>query len=259
MNRATKIYILYSTVVLAATLAGCGIEIVDTGHRGVKTRFGEIIEPPLVEGFYTYNPFTSTITEYDVRIQRWEGDTITYTKDVQQATIKFVMNLNPEPAEITTLIREVGVDWESKLVSQVVLDALKEVVGKWDAVDLISNREKAKATIRDLIVDRLAAKHIIISGFDITDIEYTDEFEKAVEAKVVAIQSAIEEVNRTQQKQELAKQVVIKAEAEARSIKIRGESLANNPKLVEWEKVQKWDGKLPQYVLGGAVPFISMK
>ena len=52
--------------------------------------------------------------------------------------------------------------------------------------------------------------------------------------------------------------VVLAAEAEAKSMQIRAEALEKNAKLVEWEAVQKWDGKLPVYSMGGAVPFIQM-
>jgi regulator of protease activity HflC (stomatin/prohibitin superfamily) len=55
-----------------------------------------------------------------------------------------------------------------------------------------------------------------------------------------------------------AKQKVISAQAEAESIRIRTNALGANPRLVEWEAVQKWDGKLPQYQLGGATPFINI-
>jgi regulator of protease activity HflC (stomatin/prohibitin superfamily) len=80
-----------------------------------------------------------------------------------------------------------------------------------------------------------------------------------VEAKMVAIQKAIEEKNRTVQIDEQAKQTVLKAEAEAKSMQIRARALEQNPKLTEWEAVQKWNGTLPQYMLGGAVPFINLK
>jgi hypothetical protein len=56
-----------------------------------------------------------------------------------------------------------------------------------------------------------------------------------------------------------AKQKVISAEAEATSMKIRATALEANPRLVEWEAVQKWDGKLPEYMLGNSsLPFVQV-
>jgi regulator of protease activity HflC (stomatin/prohibitin superfamily) len=110
------------------------------------------------------------------------------------------------------------------------------------------------------IRDNLAERNVEVSRFEITDISYTHEFENSVEQKVIAQQKAIEEQNRTKQIEEQARQKVLSAEAEAKSMQIRAQALEQNAKLVEWEAVQKWNGVLPQYMLGGgAVPFINIK
>ena len=139
-----------------------------------------------------------------------------------------------------------------------VLGTLKEVVGKWDAVDLISNRDKAANTAFDQIRANLAERNVEVSRFEITDIAYTREFENSVEQKVIAQQKAIEEQNRTKQIEEQARQKVLSAEAEAKSIQIRAQALEQNAKLVEWEAVQKWNGVLPQYMMGSTTPFINL-
>lgn len=246
-------------IALTSMLSACGFEIVDTGHRGVKTRFGEVVSESLPEGLYFYNPLTSHIIEMDVRVQRWNDTTGTYTRDVQQAEIKFTLNYRIDPAKAYYIYKEVGLDWDQKLVPQVVNGVLKEVIGKWDAVDLIANRDKAGRDALAAITGSLATKDVIVSNFNITDIQFTKEFERSVEDKVVAQQRAIEEQNRTAQVEQQAKQKVIQAQAEAQSISIRAQALEKNARLVEWEAVQKWDGKLPQYMLGGgAVPFINV-
>jgi regulator of protease activity HflC (stomatin/prohibitin superfamily) len=245
---------------VSSMLTGCGFEIVDTGHRGVKTRFGEVIPPALTEGFYTYNPFTSDITDYDIRVEKFTSQTVTYTKDVQQAKVTYVINIAPDPSAITTLIKDIGPDYKERLFPQVVETTLKEIVGKWEAVELIENRDKAMAEAGEIIRAKLAEKNLVVSGFVATDITYTPEFEKAVEKKVVAIQEAVEEKNRTEKIREKKVQSILAAEAEAESIRIRSQALAQNKNLVQWEAIQKWDGKLPVYVLGGgAVPFINLE
>lgn len=249
-----------ASAIAALMLTGCGFEIVDTGHRGVKTRFGEVIGPPLSEGFYTYNPFTSDIKDYDVRVEKHTATTVTYTKDVQQAKVTYVINIAPDPSMITGLIKDIGPDYKERLYPQIVESALKEVIGKWEAVELIENRDKAIREASEIIKVRLAEKNLIMSGFDATDITYTPEFERAVEKKVVAIQEAVEEKNRTEKVREKKVQAILSAEAEAESIRIRSAALAQNKSLVQWEAIQKWDGKLPVYMLGnGAVPFVNLE
>ena len=59
--------------------------------------------------------------------------------------------------------------------------------------------------------------------------------------------------------QEEARQKIIASEAEAKSMAIRAQALTQNKNLVEYEAVQKWDGKLPQYMMGNSVPFVHLK
>jgi prohibitin 2 len=246
-------------LIVVLSVAGCGIKVVDTGQRGIKTRFGEVVSESLPEGIYFFNPITSNIVEMDTRVQRKDGETDTYTRDVQQAAIKYTLNYRLQQNAVHLMYRDVGRDWDDKLVLQVVLGTLKEVVGKWDAVDLISNRDKAATTAFEQIRANLSDRNVEVSRFEITDIAFTREFENSVEQKVIAQQKAIEEQNRTKQIEEQARQKVLSAEAEAKSMQIRAEALEQNAKLVEWEAVQKWNGVLPQYMLsGGTVPFLNL-
>lgn len=245
--------------IVVLSFAGCGIKVVDTGQRGIKTRFGKVVSDSLPEGLYFYNPITSNIVEMDTRVQRFDGETDTYTRDVQQAVIKYTLNYRLQQNAAHLVYRDIGREWETRLIPQVVLGTLKEVVGKWDAVDLIANRDKAATTAFESIRNNLAERNVEVSRFEITDIAYTKEFEYSVEQKVIAQQKAIEEQNRTKQIEEQARQKVLSAEAEAKSIQIRAQALEQNAKLVEWEAVQKWNGVLPQYMLGGgAVPFLNL-
>ena len=244
--------------IVVVSVAGCGIKVVNTGHRGIETKFGKVISESLPEGLYFFNPITSDIVEMDTRIQRKDGETDTYTRDVQQSVIKYTLNYSLKQDAAHLMYRDVGRDWDDKLVPQVVLGTLKEVVGKWDAVDLIANRDKAGVAAFEAIRRNLAERNVDVSRFEITDISYTHEFEQSVELKVIAQQKAIEEQNRTKQIEEQARQKVLSAEAEAKSIQIRAQALEQNAKLVEWEAVQKWNGVLPQYMMGSATPFINL-
>lgn len=239
-------------------ITGCA-EVVDTGERGVEVRYGEVISESMPEGFYWYNPITSNIVALDTRVQKWEDSTAVYTKDVQQATVSFAITYNLDPKQAHMIYKDVGLDWANKLMPQVVVGAMKDSVGRWEAEKLITNRDVAQKEAEASIRLALSSKNIQVKAFQITNIDYSDQFEKAVEDKVVAQQRAIEEANRTKQVEEQAKQIVEKAKADAQSISIRASALEKNGKLVELEAVNKWDGKLPQYVLGNTMPFINIK
>lgn len=246
-------------IALSSSFVGCGMEMVDTGYRGVKTHFGKVIEQSFEEGFYFYNPFSYDFIEMDVKTQRIDGEGVAYTRDVQVASLKYTAMVNPIKSSVHFLYRDYGWEWQEKILPQITSGAMKSVIGKWDAVDLIANREKARMEIEQLLKESTKDKYIEIVKFEITNIDYADEFEHAVERKVVAVQAAIEAQNKTVQITEEAKQRVISAKAEAESMRIRADALSQNKNLVEYEAVQKWDGKMPQYMMGGTTPFINIK
>lgn len=238
-------------------LTGCGVDTVGTGHRGIKTRFGKV-EEVKAEGLWFYDPITESMKDVDVRTQLYSGKTEVYTKDVQKSTIAFSVNFNPDAAHVGDIYQRVGADYANILIPQVIQGSIKNVIGQWNAVDLVAERAKAVQQIEAAITATLEQNYIHVSRFEVTNIDYTSEFEKAVEAKVVAKQNAEQAQNQTVQVTEEAKQQVITAEAEAKSMQIRSAALSQNQNLVSYEAVQKWDGKLPEYMMGSSVPFVTL-
>lgn len=260
-------------LLFAIIIGACSATTVGTGQVGVQTRFGEVIGEPLPAGLYFINPFTTDVHEMDTRVLRWSVDEglQAYTKDVQQAGLSFVLNYRLDASKASVVFANVGEDWPQKLVGQIVFEEIKREVGQHEAVEIIAQRDAAARKIEANVKLKLAERDVIVTGFQLTNIDFTSEFEHAVEAKVIAQQKAIEEQNHTKQIEEQAAQqvatargnaesTVVNAKADAESIRIRAQALEQNAKLVEWEAVQKWNGQLPTYMIGGggAVPFINV-
>jgi regulator of protease activity HflC (stomatin/prohibitin superfamily) len=93
---------------------------------------------------------------------------------------------------------------------------------------------------------------------EILDISFKTKFEDAVEAKQIAEQEANRAKNLTVKIKEEAEQKIIAAEADAKAMSVRAKALEQNKSLVEYEAVMKWDGHLPQYMMGNTVPFINL-
>lgn len=247
------------TLVLLLIAGSCSsVSVVETGHRGVKTVFGKVTGDPVPEGIYFNSPFSTAIHQIDIRTQRLDGDTQAYTKDVQTASMKYVVNYSVDPTKAGEIYKTVGTSYAEKLIPPMVEGSIKSALGRWEAVELIANREKARAEVQSFLTTQLAPRGIIVEGFQIMNIDYSKQFEEAVEAKVVAVQSAEQAHNKTVQVQEEANQRLIAAKADAEAMKIKSEALSQSPALVNYEAVQKWNGILPQYVLGGAIPMLNM-
>lgn len=240
----------------ALALAACGQ--VPAGHRGVFVNMGNPTEQ-VGEGVHYYNPLTYDLVDMNVRQQKWGETTTAYTKDVQQAEVKFTLTYSLNPNKALYTYRNVGEDWAATLIPQVVEQSIKDVFGQSEAVkDTINNRALVQARIKNEIRHNLKARNIIVHGFELNDISFSDAFESAVEQKQVAVETANAEKNKTVAVQERANQRVIAAKADAEAMKIKTQALAGNAKLVEYEAVQKWNGELPQNMYGGGVPFINV-
>jgi len=248
---------LFVLALMFTFTTGCGT-VIDAGHRGVKKVWGEVEDKALVEGFYFYNPFSTDIEEISVRESKYASKTESYTNDTQNVELSYEVNWRPEIGAITNLYKEQGLDYATVLIPQVVDKSIKEVIGKYKAVALIDDRESANEGIRTKITEKLAVKQIIIVDFAVTDLKFNDEFEKAVEAKVVAKEDAKREINKTVQISEQAKQTLITAEAQAKSMRIMANALQANPKLVQYEAVKKWNGIMPVFSGGGATPLVDV-
>jgi regulator of protease activity HflC (stomatin/prohibitin superfamily) len=183
-----------------------------------------------------------------------------FTRDVQQVVVTYALNYRPDEKAIHMLFKEVGINWDKLLLPQVVEGNLKNAIGQWDAVHLVENRNKAVRASELAISEVAKTRRIIVTRFEVTNLDFHDEFEKATEAKVTAQQLAERSKNETVRIQEEARQKVISAQAEAESIRIRTQALEKSPALIQYEAVHKWDGKLPVNMFGNSpLPFIQVK
>ena len=256
-NKLTKLLIIVTLFIVFIAFFN-PLAIVGVGERGVKVTLGKVSPTSYTEGVHFVTPFISHIKNMNVKTQKNYVETSVYTKDIQQAQITYVLNYNLQPENAHKMYREVGMNYSDTVLTPVVEGTIKDVIGKWNAQDLVANIEKATKEILEKLQDHLTPKYINVTDFQMTAITYSGVFEKAIESKVTAEQEALRAKNKTVQIQEEAKQKLISAEAEAKSMSIRANALTKNKALVEYEAVQKWDGKLPEYMMGNSIPFINI-
>jgi regulator of protease activity HflC (stomatin/prohibitin superfamily) len=250
-----------ATAVAALSLGGC--TQVNSGEAAVWQYYGGVQktgdEGP---GFYVYNPWSWDVTTMDTRQQKWQEKTEVYTKDIQKADVKFVLNYHLNPAQAGRMYGRVGVNWADNILPQYTLQAIKNEFGLWDAVRVVEHRGDVTTRITMALRQSLGRQDIILDSFDLIDVKYDGPFEKSVERKQVAVQDAITAQNKTVQFSEEAKQAVIKAKGEADALAITATALRNDPTLIEYKKIQAWQatgGKVPQTVVGNSSPpFINL-
>ena len=263
--------VIVVVLVLVAALASASFTVINEGYIGVKYQFGKIVDDSLSAGLNFKIPFVQTIRQVDVREQMYQMDANAYTKDTQTVEgIQTKLNYVYDRAELSNIIRNIGINnVESKLLIPQMQSIVKNEIGQYKAEDLVQNRTVVQESIEDKLRESLGQSGIIVVSFAIENLDFEDGFEEAIRAKVVAEQEALKMQNKTKEKEELARQTVIEAQAEAESQKIRADAeayaieaiqkqLQQSPEYIELQRVQKWDGKYPQ-VMGDSVnPFVSI-
>lgn len=248
------------TLIILLFTFGMSINIVGAGERGVLLKWGAVqtnaIQQP---GLHFTTPFSTSIKNMNVQTQKLEVDASSASKDLQSVTTKVALNFNADPGQVDKLYQEVGKTYDDTVIAPALQEAVKNTTAQFTAEELITKRSEVNAGIRANIENRLKNSHVIVTDFSIVNFSFSEDFDKAIEAKQTAEQNAKRAENDLKRIQIEAQQKIETAKADAESIRIQGQALKESNGLVELKAVEKWDGKLPQYMLGeGSTPFINL-
>lgn len=232
--------------------------VVDAGEAAVLSRLGKVEQFSYQPGVSFKAPLISGVTKFDVRTRTLKEKTSCYTADMQTAELDYTITYNVRKDNVHLLYMLVGKDYEVKKIIPVLNDVIKSNIGRWQAQELVSNRDSARVDVNMDLKAKIDNRFFENITIQFNNIDYSDAFEKSIEAKVIAGQQAEKAINDTRRIKEEADQKVIAAKADAEAMTIKAEALARNKGLTEYEAVQKWDGKLPTYMLGNSVPMINL-
>jgi len=234
--------------------------LVSTGHRGVVMNFGAVQDKILEEGIHFRIPIVQKVKQMDIQTQKLDVKTLAYSKDIQTVESKIVLNYSLKSELVNKLYQEVGKDYEMRLIDPAIQESVKSATAKFTAQQLIEDRAKVRDEIKVQLRERLQT-YFIIQEFSITDFSFSDEYERAVEQKQVAQQSALKAENDLIRVKTEAEQRIAQAEAEAQAIKIQAEAITQQggEDYVNLKAVEKWNGVLPSQMIPNAtMPFINL-
>jgi prohibitin 2 len=162
---------------------------------------------------------------------------LTGSKDLQMVNISLRALAKPDPSKLPEIYRTLGLDFEEKVLPSIVNEVLKSVVAQYNASSLILQRELVSRMIRSRLVQRARDFHILLDDVAITHINFSPEYEKAVEQKQVAQQQAERAKYLVLKAQEHKKQTIIHAEGERESASMIGDAIRSNPGFVELRRI----------------------
>ncbi|MBR6028025.1 MAG: prohibitin family protein [Clostridia bacterium] len=283
-SRFWKIIIAAVAVfVLGVVLWNTCTAIVPTGYTGILTTFGRVADYTLDAGFHLKSPVQNVVL-MDNREQKTTFSTESFSSDIQQVNINGSINYAIDKATAMNLYREVGTNYFTTLVMPRLLENTKAVFSKYTAENLVSAREDLSVMIREKLSSEMSRYGISIISLNIENLDFTDSFTDAVEAKQVAaqrkLQAEIEQEQATMEARQAAERQRINAEAAASVQKINADAAAYairvqaqaeaeanglvaaslTPDLISWKEANVWNGQLPTYFGGSGttLPILKM-
>ena len=246
--------ILAGAVLFVGGIVVSSFTVISAGHTGVQVTFGEVNPVPLTEGVHFVNPLSS-IKDVDVRLQKAElKGANAGTKDLQVVHTDIVVNFRLDPLKVPHIYKEYGLNVDEKVLGPGINEAFKSVTGHFTSEELVTKRDLVSQEILTHLVSKMAPFNITVSNISLVNFGFSPEYQKAIEAKVIAVQQTAKAEQDLRRIEVEAKSRVAQAEGEAKAISIQAQAIQSNggQNYVQLQWISKWDGKLPSTVLNGS-------
>lgn len=282
-------------IVIMTIVFGSWYTIAQT-ERGIVLRNGAYVDTA-EPGLHFKMPWVSSVITWPVtqQVTYWtcnggstschEGEYREmpgYSNDQQPANLRVTISWHTPPDQVANAYKEYGTiaNLESRLIARKAPQDIKTIFGQYTAQTVIQQRAKFNADVQALIEKDISGP-VVIDSVQIENIDFSDAYEKSVEAAMQA-RVEVQRIEQQQQQQEVQARITIinaqaaadakvaaakgdaeatrlRGEAEATAIKARGDALRENPNLISLTQAEKWDGKLPTTMVpGSTVPFMNM-
>jgi len=272
MNTLIKVVVMLGVAMIAG-FAIIGLERIDAGHVGIKVNLigtGKGVDNATeVTGWVFYNRFTTKIVEFPTFVQHKEykksddGDEsfVINSKDGSEFHVSPLLNYSVKREKVPYIFTKYRVELgaiEAGFLKTAVYDAFRVVANSYTADELISNRELFENKVRKNLEGHLLPEGFILAQFT-SNLVYPETFKKAIEAKNNAVQSALRAENevKTAEAQAKIKVATAAGNAQAMLTSAKAEAEANRlkqqtitPMLLQLEWINKWNGRLPETMLG---------
>lgn len=259
-NRLTTAFFIAGGLIflVGMTFLRC-FTIVNPGERGVVIRFGQVQDAILDEGIHPIMPIMTSVKTLSVRVQKTDLESEAGTKDLQIINVALAINWHIDPTQVNKVYQRVGD--EEQIVKTIILPAITELLKaetpKKTAEQILKERTELKAEIENNLKLRIAAYGIQVDDISLVNVAFSPEFTKAIEAKQIAEQEALQADYVALKAKKEAEAEVNRAKGQAEVQKLLRETLT--PQLLQKQAIEKWDGHFPQ-VMGGssALPLITI-
>ena len=237
--------------------------VIGAGERGVILNFGAVQPSVYDEGLHMRVPIMQKVVKIDVKVHKSQTDAESVSKDLQDTRSTIAVNYHILPEKANWIYQNIGTEYKERIIDPAVQEVVKAVTARFTAVELITQRERVRSEIKELLKERLVTYNIVVDDFSIVNFAFSQQFTQAIESKQTAEQLALKAQRDLERIKIEAEQKVASAKAEAEALRLQKENVT--PQLIKLRQIEaslkaieKWDGHMPK-VTSGAVPFIDVK
>lgn len=261
----------FLVVIFLLFFVGC--ERIDTGNVGIKVNNTGgnkgVSKVEYVTGWQFYVKAASKIYEFPISQQHVEYDP--FEVPAKGGTIftvhpSFNYAVNPgEVANIFQQLRQTNRVLEKSYIFNALRIAIREATNTFTVDSVLNNIQLYDAEVK-LRLDRQLHPWFSVSQFT-SGLKPDEKLAGAILDKTLNLQKAIAIENNQRAIMAQAQNDIIGARrdstvkitaaaAEAKGIQLMQEQLSKSPQYVELIKAQKWNGALPQYMLGNGTSML---
>ena len=281
MNKSLAVLMVLAILGFILAMSSC--TSVEAGHVGVVSTFGKVDDEVLPPGAHLVNPL-ATVRDIDCRIQRDARAQKAASKDMQDVTVSLGLNYHLDPAHAARIVKTIGPEWADRIIPNAESETLKAEIAHHVASDILQNRVAIKAAVEKALATWLTKYGIALDEVSISDIDFSEEYEKAIERKQVQEQTALQRVYELQTAErdaEIAKaraageaqaaieaakgaaeSILVRASAQAEANRKLSESLSGDAglRILSLQQIERWNGILPTTLAGkdGTTLFVGV-
>ena len=228
---------------------------IKSGEVGIRIRFGKVVNKATTEGINYKVPFIEKIEKMNIKVQKIEVKTSSSSKDLQEVDMSLAVNYQINKNNAVQLYKNVGTGYREIVLEPAIEESIKAVTSQYTAEELITHRSDVSSKCMEVLSKKVDKYGLSVSDFNITNFNFSEEFDKAIEEKQVAEQKVLTAKQELEKEKIEAQKKIVKAEAEKKANEMKQQTLTDN--IIKEKFIEKWNGELPKATNGNSIFDIS--